>query len=256
MNKSVLFFLIPVIGLLTLFGCGSDRSPLTTDTSDFRETGEIIFSVTFAPWKPLAAKSVAVEKIDKATAYAYAGDKLLGSQDLELTNGRAKGNLVVPAQDSVRVVLGFFDDKIVRYLGENYVNVPSRSGVTVNITEHYLGTTIIAPDSAYVGQDYQIFWMSRPFARWYEVQESKTSAFIEAWGIYTDTDTTCVVAAKNIFNSKINFYYRARAWTDYGPGPWHGQGVTGIAGDEGTVIIDVPIPPDTPPGKRVMAAKP
>ncbi|MHB9030147.1 MAG: hypothetical protein ACYC9O_15380 [Candidatus Latescibacterota bacterium] len=256
MNKPAFVFLIPVLSLLILSGCESDRSPLNTGKSDFRESGEITFSVTFAPWKPLAAKAVAVEKIDKATAYAYTDEKLAGSQDLELINGRAKGHLVVPAQDSVRVALGFLDDKIVRYLGESFVDVPSRSGVTVNITEHYLGTTVIAPDSAYVGKDYRLRWMKRPFARWYEVQESKSPDFTEAWGIYTDTDTTCVVAAKNIYNSKINFYYRARVWTDYGPGPWHGQGVTGIAGDEGTVIIDVPVPPDTPAGKPTAYGAP
>ncbi len=248
MNRTFLPLLLVVLGILVVFGCGEDYSPLSPG-GNAKDTGTVSFSVNYSPWKPLAAKAAVVERIDRATAFVFDadGDEVL-TQDLVMENGRAAGKLVIPAQKKLRVALGFFDGEIVRYLGEDHLDVPARGAVTANITEHYLGTTIAAPESAYVGKPYPISWMKRPFATWYEVEEATESDFSDAWQIYSGEDTTFVVDAKGEYDAKQTFYYRARTWCEFGWGPWHGQGKTGVAGVEGTVVIDVPIPPDTPGG--------
>jgi formylglycine-generating enzyme required for sulfatase activity len=245
------------LGFLVMITCGKDRSPLDAGKpgkSGSGETGTVEFQVQFAPWKPLAAKSTASQKIDRATVYACDADENeIATLNLEMAEGMARGKLVVPAQKKLRVVLGFFDGETVRYLGEDTVDVPARGSVTAKITEQYLGTTILAPDSAYAGKEYRLSWMKRPYAESYEVQESLDADFSDSWGIYSGKDTTCVVEGKGEDEAGSTFYYRARAYTEYGYGPWHGQGKTGIAGESGTVIIEAPIPEDVPGVKTTGA---
>ena len=253
MNRLMFFSLIVLFGLIIAFGCGKDHSPLDSGDSDLKATGEIAFEVTYAPWRPFTAKSAADDSIDRATAYVYdSGNKELVKQNLEIADGRASGKLVVTAQKNLRVVLGFFKGEIVDYLGETTVDVPARGSVTALLTEQYMGTAISAPDSALVGQDYQISWMTRPFVQWYEVRESLSPDFTDTWPIYNGADTTFTITAKNEYEALKTYYYGARAVTLYGPGPWHGRGSTGIAGEDGTIIIDVPLPPDTPPGGAAL----
>ena len=250
MNRLMfLFILILLSGLAIFWGCGKDRSPLDSGKNESGETGAINFEVTYAPWKPLAAKPAAEDSIDRATVWVYDENNTeLLTQNLEIGDGRAKGSLTVRAQKNVRVTLGFFRGETVDYLGETVVDVPARSSVTAHIIEQYMGTAITVPDSALVGQDYQISWMSRPFVQWYEVMESLSPEFGDSWSIYNGADTTFTVAAKGEYEALKTYYYRARAVTVYGPGPWHGQGNIGINGEDGTIIIDIPLPPDVPLG--------
>ncbi len=250
MHRPGVFILLLLTGILLALGCGEDQSsPLSSGKP--KGSGEIAFKVSYAAWKPLAAKAAAVEKIDRAAAYVYDGEgNDILEQDLEMAEGRAKGNLTVEARDDLRVALVFYDGETVRYIGEDpKVSVPARGSATAEIVEQYLGTTIVAPDSAYVNVDYRLTWMKRPFALEYEVDEATEPDFSDASTIYSGTDTTFVVEAKHESDAKVTFYYRARAWTAYGWGPWHGQGKTGIAGMEGTIVIDVPVPPDVNGGE-------
>ena len=255
MNRLGVYFLLILTGILLAFGCGEDKSsPLSSGNTGVKGSGEIAFQVSYAKWKPLAAKAAAVEKIDRAAAYVYDTEENgILEQDLEMAEGRAKGNLIVQSQEGLRVALVFYDGEIVRYIGEAMkVDVPARGVVAVEIVEQYLGTTIVAPDSAYVGKEFSLTWMKRPFATGYEVQESTDPEFTDVSNIYAGADTTCVVEPKYDSDAKLTFYYRARAYTYYGWGPWHGQGKTGIAGKEGTIVIDVPVPPDVPGEEKAI----
>jgi len=251
----------PVLALLTLAiiwsSCGRDKktdSPVGPGDTGKGATGTVEFAVSFAPWHPFAAKEAAVEAVDMVTAYVYDNEENdIAEQKLEISGGRAKGNITVTAQNDLRVALAYFEKDTVKYLGEDTdVDVPARGSTTADIIEQYMGTSVIAPDTAYVGREYRISWMKRPFAEYYELQESVKPDFSDAWTLYADTDTTYVVEAKRESDALYTFYYRARVWTKYGAGPWHGVGATGVAGLEGTIIIDVPLPPEEPSGGKSL----
>ncbi|MHB9030150.1 MAG: Ser-Thr-rich GPI-anchored membrane family protein, partial [Candidatus Latescibacterota bacterium] len=246
--------LFTVFILAVMSGCGEDRSPVSPDAGE----GEITFEITYAPWTPLAAKPAAVQKTDRATAYVYtSGGENLLEQDLEIAEGRARGSITVKAQKDLRVTLVFFEGETVTHIGEDAdVDVPARGSTKAEITAQYMGTVISAPDSAYVGKEYRLSWQKRPFAETYDVQESPTVDFTDFWGLYFGPDTTFVVPAKEEDDANNQYYYRVRVSTEYGFGPWHGQSSTGIAGEEGTVIIDIPLPPDNSPAKSLRLIAP
>lgn len=233
--------------------CGRDKdsdSPLGPGGAGKGATGSVEFSVGFAPWHPFAAKESAVKLVDTVTAYVYDTENYdVAEENLAIADGRAKGSITVEAQNDLRVALVYYEKETVKYLGEDGdVDVPARGSATADITAHYMGTSVIAPDTAYVGREYTVSWMKRPFARYYELQEANESDFSDASTVYADPDTSYVIEAKRESEAKLTFYYRARVWTQYGAGPWHGVGATGVAGIEGTIVIDVPMPPENPGG--------
>ncbi len=246
MKRSVLWTVIVPLALCVgiIFACGENKSPLSSGKETTGAPGNVAFTVTYAPWKTLAAKAAGAEAIDRVTAYIYDtdGEEIL-SADLTLEEGRAKGSLTVPSQENLRVALAFYSGETILFLGEDTdVDVPERSSATADITAHYMGAAISAPDTAIAGKSYALSWMRRPFAESYSVEEASESDFSDSWEVYSGPDTTCVIDPKSASEAGTAFYYRVSVVTQYGRGPWHGQGKTGIAGSGGTVVIDIPLP--------------
>ncbi|MHB9030351.1 MAG: hypothetical protein ACYC9O_16420, partial [Candidatus Latescibacterota bacterium] len=254
-HKSILIY---AAFALLFSGCtrndGKSSDPLSPPVPGSGESGTIEFLISFAPWDSAVEKSAVQSALDRATAYVSdSAGKSIVEKNLEIADGRAKGSITVEARDSLRVAVAFFEGDTVCYLGEDpVVNVSPRGSTTAEILEYYMGTEVSAPDSASAGQSYTISWLSRPFTDWYELQESRKPDFSDSWTVYSGKDTTRVIDAKTKADALTTYYYRARVVTKYGPGPWHGTGKTGIAGDEGIIIIDFQLPPETPPGGSAL----
>ena len=250
MRYLILLFLISSVASLLVTGCGSDpqmqKAAPTTPESTANEEGLIKLNVSFAPWKSSMAKPAGAAAINKVTVYVYdSSSKEIVRQDLTISGGRASGRITVEAQDNLRVVLVYLDGSIVRYIGEDSdVDVPAGGETTADIVEHYMGTSVAAPNSADVGKDYVVSWMERAYATDYELQEATQANFSGATTVYQGGNTSFTVPGKPA--AAITYYYRARANTDYGYGPWHstGDASTGIVALKGTIIIDVPLPPE------------
>jgi parallel beta-helix repeat protein len=246
--------ILAMVGLL-LVSCENGQDQSVTQSSPINpqiategeEEGIINLRVSFAPWKRQAAKLTEIQVINKATAYVYnASGAEVTHEDLTLLEDRASGRITVPAQESLRVALVYFDGSIVRYIGEDEdVDVPVSGEVVAEIVAEYMGTSIVTPDRVEVGEDYTVSWMGRPFATGYELQEATAANFSGAV-THTGTDTFRVVSGKSEVGT--TFYYRARVNTEYGYGPWHstGSASTGTYATDGVIIVDVPIPPDEP----------
>jgi len=198
------------------------------------------------------AKLAAIQAIDKVTAYVYtAADIEIKRADLSISGGVASGRITVPAQDDLRVALAYFEGSIVRWIGEDTdVDVPAGGETVANIEAEYMGTSVTAPDSAEVGEDYTVTWMGRPYVTGYELQEAMAADFSGA-AIHASADTFKVVSGKH--TAGVTFYYRARVNTDYGYGPWHSRGSAFTAtyapptpATEGIIVIDSPMPADEP----------
>jgi formylglycine-generating enzyme required for sulfatase activity len=211
--------------------------------------GTLALAVTFNPWPTRTAKPLAVQTIDAVVAHVYsaAGAEVV-SQSLQLAAGTASGRLNVAAAQALRVALVYLDGATVRYVGEtSNVEVAAGDSTVVKIAEDYLGTSVTAPITVPVGQEYRVSWMARPHVTGYELQEATTVDFSgTAPTVYSGGDTAVTIAAKPTVG--ITYYYRARANTVYGFGPWHSAGTAStMAGPVGgTLIIDVPVPPDEP----------
>ncbi|MFC1526847.1 hypothetical protein ACFL6X_08575 [Candidatus Latescibacterota bacterium] len=211
--------------------------------------GTIKLAVSFAPWRATAAKVTGIESIDAATAYVYdtTGAEVT-HESLSLSGGRASGRIAVLAQDNLRVALTYLDGSIVRYIGEDEdVDVAAGGETTADIVEHYMGTSVTAPDSVAVNSQYTVTWMARDHATAYQLEEATAADYSDAVLTYQGADTSYVAPGKTEADT---FYYRARVNTLYGYGPWHSTGgaSTGIPDVGGVIIIDVPIPPDEPGG--------
>ena len=146
------------------------------------------------------------------------------------------------------MILVYLDGDIVRYIGEDSdVDVPAGGEAEAEIVADYMGTFVTAPESAEVGVVYSVWWMARPHTTGYELQEATSADFSGAVSLYAGTYVSVDVEPKDV--AGITYYYRARSTTFYGNGPWHSTGMaaTRTYAEEGTIIIDVPIPPDEPP---------
>ena len=236
-----------------LLGCGEpDQNSVSptaaTDSGEAEreEQGAIRLDVSFAPWGPEAAKVAAPQAIDGATVYVYTSDGAeLIRQELTLSDGRATGELTVRAAENLRVVLVFYDGEVVRYIGvDDDVDVTIGGETTAELLCHYLGTWVRAPEIAGVNRPYTVSWASRPHATGYELQEAATSDFSAATTVYEGTGLFLQVAGKPDVGG--TYFYRARAGTGYGVGPWHSTGVAAVVihKPEGRIVIDVVIPPD------------
>ena len=250
------------IGIITfsiglLVGCDGNREPETTQAIPTAPTtesvqaveGTIHLRVTFAPWQRGPAKATAALTIDAATAYVYddAGTEVT-NESLSLSEGRASGRITVQAHDDLRVTLVYLGGTTVRYIGEDVdVDVPAGGETVAEIMADYMGTSVTAPESAEVGVGYAVSWMARPHSTGYELQEATSEDFSGAVSLYAGTYVSVDVEPKDV--AGITYYYRARSTTFYGNGPWHSTGMaaTRTYAEEGTIIIDVPIPPDEPP---------
>jgi formylglycine-generating enzyme len=250
MQMKTVWSISVLLGFVLLLGCDKEKPHTSAGpeaTPPIVATGTIRFEVSFAPWHVGHAKLAAIQTIDKVTAYVYApAGSEIKQADLSFSAERASGRITVPAQENLRVALAYFDGSMVRWIGEDTDVDVSAGGETVaEIVAEYMGTSVTAPDSAEIGEDYTVSWMSQPFVTEYELQEATAADFSGAV-TYTSADTFKVVSGKG--EATMTYYYRARVNTDYGYGPWHstGSASTGTYATEGVIVIDVPIPPDEP----------
>ena len=223
-------------------------------TAPAAATGVMRLKVMFAPWQRGAAKVAGIAAIDRVTAYVYSsGGTKLKQEDMTIDGETYSGRITVEALDNLRVVLGFFDGAIVRWLGEDSdVDVPAGGEETAVIVEEYMGTSVTAPATADVGQVYTVSWTERPLATGYELEEAMQSDFSDAAMVPSVVGTSHEIAGKP--QSGVTYYYRARTTTEYGNGPWHstGDASTGIEAEQGTIIIEGGLPPDEPSGELTV----
>ena len=245
--------LMPLMLVAGFFlGCGGNQtqtSPTAAGEAPQREgQGTVRLNVSFALWGPEVAKIADLQSIDDATVYVYASDGAeILRRELTLSEGRATGELTAPAAEDLRVVLVFYDDEIVRYVGaDDDVDVTIGGETTADLLCHYQGTWVRAPEIAGVNRPYTVTWASRPHATGYELQESASAEFLEPLHLYEGTAASHQVSGKSEVGA--TYYYRARAGTGYGVGPWHSTGAAAVEihKAEGKIVIDVPIPPDEP----------
>ena len=246
-----LMLLMLMAGFLLSCGDGhhAQTSPTAaTDAPELEGHGTIRLNVSYAPWGPEAAKIADLQAIDGATVYVYASDGAeIVRQQLTLSEGRATGELTVRSAQGLRVVLVFHDGEVVRYIGaDDEVDVTIGGETTADLVCHYLGTWVRAPEITGVNRPYTVSWASRPHATGYELQEATTSDFSEPAHLYEGPALSHQVSGKPEVG--VTHYYRARAGTGYGVGPWHSAGAAAveISKPEGKIVIDVAIPPDEP----------
>ena len=108
---------------LLALSCGKDKPlNLTNNDSDFsgKPVGTLVLNISVAPWHPILAKSSAIQAMDSVKVFVYSssGTKIT-EQCLTLNGTRWQGNISVPAQDNMRVALGYFGGNTVRYLGKS-----------------------------------------------------------------------------------------------------------------------------------------
>ena len=219
-----------------------------TDAAESEGQGTVRLNVSFADWRPDAAKPAELQVIDQATVYVYAPDGAeMARQQLTLVGGRATGELIVRAAENLRVVIVFYDGEVVRYLGQDSdVDVEIGQETTADLLCHYMGTWVQTPEIAGVDRSYTVSWAARTHATGYELQEATDPDFAEPTHLYEGTGLYYEVAGKAEVGAV--YYYRGRAGTGYGLGPWHSTGAAAVEihRNEGRIRIDIPIPPDEP----------
>lgn len=249
--------IVPLALLLLSFlaSCGENKTsnPVSSDafTSD-KPLGTLILKINVEPWRPLLMKRVAVEAMDSVKAFVYTstGSKVTEKKFIQ-SGAQWQGSMTLPAQNGLRIVLGYFNDNTVRYLGEKIgVNIPAGESVTVDISINYMGLSVIAPDSS--GNDFVVKWTKRPSATSYQLQQDTKSDFSTAIQIYSGVDTTYTVPISGKTNGQT-YFFRARAKTSYGYGPWYSKGSASTVGSpQGTIIITTPDLPDEAGGYTVI----
>jgi len=240
MSKYAISCAVMAAAVCMSLSCGNDHpsQTLAPASGESEAFGTVRLNVSFAPRTGTLAKTAGTEAIDVVSAYVYdpKGAALL-SEDLTLSEGRATGRLTVTALDNLKVVLAYYDGPVVQYIGQDEdVDVPHGGEATADIVEYYLGISVTAPDTAFIGEKYTVSWEEKPLATGYELQESART-------IYQGVDTFTIIEPKDVEGS---YLYRARVNTPYGFGPWHRLGAvsTGVYVKEGTLDIDVPVPGD------------
>jgi formylglycine-generating enzyme len=251
-GKSIPFVLM---FLLLLAACSDKHSmnPFSNGNSLSDDSfGTLVLNISVAPWVPILAKSAAVQATDsvKVLVFSSAGNKVT-EQRLTQKESRWQGSINVQAQNNMKVTIVYFGGSSVRYMGEKTgVNVSSGGSTTVDITLYYMGISITAPDSA--SADFPIRWTSRPFATNYQIQQDTKSDFSTATILYTGSDSTYTVPIQGKTSGQM-YYFRARANTLYGYGPWYSKGGDATLGNlTGTIIVDFPDLPDEMGGIEVI----
>ncbi|MBN1291289.1 MAG: SUMF1/EgtB/PvdO family nonheme iron enzyme [Candidatus Latescibacteria bacterium] len=239
--RKLLIFSFSLLAVILAFSNCEHKQPYETVgpvESGVESSGTINLKVSFAPRTGIVGKAAGIEAIDTVRAYVY--DKTgseLHKEDLTLSDGRATGRLTVTALNDLKVVLAYYDGPIVQYLGtDDDVDVPHGGEAVADIVEYFMGVTIDAPDTVFVGEKYTVTWEEKPLAISYELQESARTA-------YQGIDTFTIIEAKA---AESSYLYRVRVNTSYGYGPWYslGSATTGVYVKEGGLDIDVPIPTD------------
>lgn len=240
MNNLRLMSIVMILIMSVVLSCGHDspKSTVAPTQEVSGAQGTIRFNISFASPKNGVGKIAATEAIDTVTAYVYneSNTELL-EEDLTISEGRATGKLTVVALNNLRVVLAYFDGPIVQYIGQDDdVDVLFGGETQADIVEYYMGVTVDAPDTAFVGEKYTVSWDANTFAVKYELQESSTV-------IYNDVNIYTIIEPKT---AEGTFHYRVRISSPFGYGPWYtnGAATTGVYIREGDINIDVPIPPD------------
>lgn len=251
--------------MFLFFGCGADRndgkasmqSPLAPGP-EVKVTGVGSMNINFKfttlsdiSGTRTVAKLAATEVISNATAYVYKQQTgaEIAQKALTISAGIASGLITVPAPDTVRVVVVFYDGSMVRWAGETpYVMIiPGLNTlVTMTVTFQGLTTTATTVNPTVVGTPIDINWYSTPFATSFELWESTTAIAGSGSAIYTGPSLTYRVPGKAAAGT---FYYRVRAITKYGAGPFYSNGmatVTVANPAQGGVEINTPVPSDEP----------
>ena len=238
-----------------LLGCGDSHHTQSSPTAAIEAPepqqegrGTVRLNVTFAPWRPGAAKAADINAIDRATAYVYSPDGAeIARRDLDLSDGVARGRVTVRVAEGLRVTVVLYDGALVRYVGvDTDVDVAIGRESAADVVCHYMGTWVQVPEVVGADRSYSVSWASRPHATGYELQEAESSDFSDPVTVYEGAALSREMPGKSQIG--LIYHYRARAGTGYGVGPWHSTGaaVVEIRKAEGDVVVEFPIPSDEP----------
>jgi hypothetical protein len=252
------------ICMFLLLGCGTDRNEGKTSTQsllapgpEVKATGVGSMSINFK-FTALAdmkgprtvAKLAATDAISNVTAYMYKQQTgaELAQKALTISGGIASGLIMVPAPDTVRVVVVFYDGSIVRWAGEMlYVSIIPDRNTPVTMTVVFQGImTMAMPINPTLDTPINVNWYSTPFSTSFELWESTTPVAGSGSPIYTGASFTYQVPGKAAAGT---FYYSTRAITQYGMGPFFSNGIATVTvteKEQGGVDVTVPVPPDEP----------
>lgn len=245
------------IVLLVMLACGSEKNAGITQPSALLESavpqagqtpGTMSISFTFQKKTgKFAAKLAVTEAITTVTAYIYKQNgTLIAQQNLSIVDGFASGIISIPAPDTVKVVVVFYDGSMVRWAGEQtYVTITPGQNSEVSIAEMFIGVSCGAsPTEVAPNTPYTLSWESVPYATTYELWESADQAAGTGSAIYSGPLFEYQVAGKA---GEGTYYYRVRAITSYGAGPFYSVGYSTVSiTNSGGVNIYVPIPGDEP----------
>lgn len=244
-HSTVLFIAL----IATVTGCNNEQaksiiSPSNPQTETAKaEYGTLDIKVTFNnASQATAAKPAAIEAIDRVTAYVYDEDNGSSfSQDLTIADGKYSGRLQVRAQVELRVDLVFFDGETVKYMGRrSELYLSPNTVLPISIEESYMGVTVVSTTKVNCDMTYKVMLQENQFALYYEIDESSAADFSNPVTIYSDTDP-----GVELSKSEAGlFYYRARAMTEYGYGPYkYSPNPTEVVLVEGNidVIGDMPL---------------
>ena len=247
--------------ILLIPGCGADRnwsnssafSPLAPESTVAKPgvgAMSINFKFTSAAKGKIVGKLAANEAIDRVTGYVYKmNGKELIHQDLAIKGGYASGTIPVPAPDTVKVAVAFYEGAIVRWLGEtNYVLIDPGMNTPVTINEEFMGVSgMVYMQIVPINSSYKISWSKSSLATSYELWESTSETQGSGTIVYTGAGDSYMIPGKA---DEGILYYRARAATQYGFGPWYYLGLApvqiSLQGNPGGVEINTEIPRSEP----------
>ena len=253
------FLAVALLSLICLIPYGCERknssriAPQTNPVSpqSGERLGTVAFVIRYKPLPKKQPKPVATEDINTVTAYVYTPalgrtlTRLLVQKNLTLSSTRVTGIIEVPARENLSVALAYYEDETVCYVGrDDDVDVTEGSETRADILVEYAGVTVYGPEGVGTLKEYSLQCDSLQNATEYEFHEAQTPDFATDTIVYSGVNASCAIPGKTRTGS---FYYRARAKTAYGWGPFYSLG-TRMVYIGGNIVIDTPLPGSEPGG--------
>lgn len=206
--------------------------------------GAIRVEVSFAgvPGMPgVSAKLLGIAVVDGARAYVYdSGGSSIADAQLTIADDTASGRITVPPGDNYRVAVTFSHGDTLRYVGEDDdVDVPAGGTATASVTARFVGVSPQAPSAVGADGSYTVSWPEVDEATGYRLEEATSSGFGDARVVYTGAGTEFSVSERT---GSDDYYYRVRAQTSYGWGPWAGYAVVSVGQADGEILIEADVP--------------
>ena len=246
---SLLLFPISLAICTLITSCDRDKSTSHTRVRDgeARNTGtpgyvNLVVNYVNPPGSN-TRKSTAVVSIDRITAYVYEkDDTLVIEKPLQRIADRGVAIISVTPGNDLTLDLVAYDAETVRFMGRNAdvdVIAGDTTEVVVDLHSTFLELSIFRLDSTAA---YSLNWNPVPLLNSYVLHESIESTFATP-----DTIGPLTESSINLSRPQVGtYYYRVRAITTYGNGPWSVSKAVS-SGSLASVIVLSPIHKDMCP---------